>query len=160
MTHKHILTPAGYQELNEKLHRLEARREALIERLDGMNVIRDEPEDSFYQAKREREDVELRIANIRQQLANVTIFDGAENPDVISVGNRVTIYSEDHQTQLVFDVIGTIETPTTATAVTEDSPVGSALLGKRVDEAITIETSQGEAHYRIEKIEQMPNPKA
>jgi transcription elongation factor GreA len=153
------LTPAGYQELSQELQRLEARRNEIIDRLETIEEDENGTEGPFFEATREREDIEARIIYVREQLANAEVATG-EDTDRVSVGNRVTVYHADDETQRTFDIVGTIETDPgdTATAVTADSPVGEALIGQDIGSHVTVHTPDGETSYRITDIAPMPDP--
>ena len=155
------LTRAGYQELSQQLKRLEARRNEIIERLETIEEDEDGTEGPFFEATREREDIEARIIYVREQLANADVASG-EDTEAVGVGNRVTVYHTDDETQHTFDIVGTIETDSgdAATAVTADSPVGEALIGQRIGNHVTVHTPEGESAYRITDISPMPDPNA
>jgi transcription elongation factor GreA len=155
------LTRAGYQELSQSLKRLEDRRNEIIERMETIDEDEDGTEGPFFQATREREDIEARIIHVREQLANSEVADSDDtDTDAIGVGNRVTVYNKDDGTQHLFDVVGTIEaeSPGEATPVTADSPVGEALLGQQIGDHVAVDIPDGEATYRIADIDVMPNP--
>ncbi len=153
------LTRAGYQELSQELQRLETRRNEIIARLETIEEDEDSTEGSFFEATREREDIETRIIYVREQLANADVTSG-EDTDVVSVGNRVTVYRTEDETQHTFDIVGTIETDTgdAATAVTAESPVGTALIGQDIGSHVTVQTPDGETTWRITNIAPMPKP--
>jgi transcription elongation factor GreA len=160
MQTRHVLTPAGYQELCNKFRQLKQRRQELIDRLDDMDDDPGEEEGATFDTIRERENIEILMRDIREQLNNVTINDGNIPTDVVAIGNRVTVFNVGREEWLTFDIVGSVYNSSSARMVTAESPVGAALIGKRVGDTMSIETPDGPYTYRITQIKQTPNPKS
>ena len=161
MQSNHVMTPAGYQELCDKFRQLKQRRQEVIDQLEDMDEYPTDTEGATFDAIREREDIEILMREIREQLSNVTIKDGNDEPDVVTVGKRVTVFNVGREEWLTFDIVGSVFNVDNGKikAVTQESPVGEGLIGKRVGDTMTIETPDGPYTYRVTRIKATPNPK-
>lgn len=154
MTEETILTRAGYEQLQRELNELEERLKRAVSAI--ADVEEDEGEEAaFFDAVTDREYLQGRIASLRHTLNNARVVDGDDDPDVVSVGNRVTV-SDELGDDFTFDILSSAEVMAGRRGVTNDSPVGVALLGRRIGETVEVETPDGIAHYTIEAIDDIP----
>jgi transcription elongation factor GreA len=154
-----ILTRAGYEDLQRELQTLEDQyKEALAEYADTKNSSGDssQEEAAYDDAKNTKEDTEQRIGHLKLVLQSAEIVD--EDPDLTTVdpGDRVTVYSFAERETLHFDLLGGEEIINGREGVAIDSPVGKALLGRRVGDVIETQVPDGKVRYAIRKIEPIP----
>ena len=83
----------------------------------------------------------------------VIVEEDVGQTDIVTIGSKVTISAIDSGKTLVFKVVGSQEADFPNGAISEDSPVGKALMGARVGDIVTVEAPRGSMDYKIEKIE-------
>lgn len=154
-----VLTRAGYEQLQRELADYEARRAGQAEEESSVqsNVDEQFPEEGAeFEARTMREFMDERIGNLKLILEQAEIVD--EDPDLRTVdpGDRVTVWSLNENQQFQYDLVGSAEAIYIGEGVAVDSPVGKALLGKRVGDVIEVETPDGTARYAIRHIEPIP----
>ena len=155
-----ILTRAGYEKLKRELDRLQ--NVTLVEMTERMAEVRAEGGDlmedsAFYDAMKEKNYLDERIARLQMILAKATIIDEDPNPDAASPGDRVIVRDLDEKEELVFDLLGGYEIAHGMRGVSIASPVGKALLGKKVGDKIEVNTPGGMARFQILRLEEIPN---
>jgi len=144
--HKEIaLTPEGQTKLEEELHRLETvRRREVGERIKEAKEFGDISENSEYDdAKNEQAWVESRIIEINVILAHATIIDAPKKSDKVTLGSKVEI--EDVETGHVhlYQVVGSAEADPTHDRISNESPVGQAIMGHKKGETVQVTTPRG-----------------
>ena len=112
-------------------------------------------ENSEYdEAKNEQGKLYSRIAEVENILLHAVIVEeDVGQTDIVTIGSKVTISAIDSGKTLVFKVVGSQEADFPNGAISEDSPVGKALMGARVGDIVTVEAPRGSMDYKIEKIE-------
>ncbi len=155
-----ILTKAGYRELQEELRRLEAKRQDELSQYPALQPFDVDPsheEGAYDNAREDKETTDSRIGHLKLVLEHADVI-GDEDPNVgrVDPGERVTVYDMAERTTRQFDLIGSEEAIAGRRGVTVDSPVGKALLGRRVGDVITVDVPDGKVHYAIRKIERLP----
>lgn len=156
MAQQNILTRADYKALQRDLRAAEDELKIVIERQG--EVMGDEGEEGLiYDTMAARQELEDRIARIQHRLNNVVLADEVNDPDVINVGDRVTVRDMEEKEDLIFDIVGTPEAESKAIRVTISSPVGKALIGHRVKDKVEVTTPAGTVTYKILKIEPTPD---
>lgn len=145
------LTQAGIDELKAELEALRVKR---VETADAIRVARelgDLSENAEYQtARQEQERNDGRIDEIEHILANVEVIKGGKGKSV-SLGSTVTLKHAKGK-ELVLQVVGTIEADPMAKKISDESPIGKALLGKKEGEEVEIVTPAETTTYRIDTI--------
>ena len=113
-------------------------------------------ENSEYdEAKNEQGKLYSRIAELEDILLHAVIVDESEmDSDKISIGCLVTVTNMDTRKQLpAYKIVGSQEADVMSRAISEDSPFGKALMGRKAGEEVTVEAPRGVIHYRVDKIE-------
>jgi len=142
------LTQAGIDELNTELEALRIKRVETAEAIRVARELGDLAENAEYQtARQEQERNDARIDEIEHILANVEVIKGGKDKKTISLGSTVTLHGG--KKDLVLQVVGTIEADPLASKISDESPIGKALLGKKEGDDVEIVTPAGAGTYRI-----------
>ncbi len=150
-----FLTKEGYQKLADELEYLRTVKRAevanrLHEAMEGGELI----ENAEYEAaKNEQAFVEGRIQELEIILAAAHIIDEAlSSPDVVQVGDTVTIQEEGGEPE-VYTIVGAAEANPREGKISNESPIGKALLNHRVGDVVTVDAPAGSYKVTIKKIE-------
>ncbi len=148
------LTREGYQKLQGELEylRTEKRQEVaerLHEAMEGGELI----EDAEYEAaKNEQAFVEGRIQELEILLANARIIEGTGKMDVVQIAAKVTIQEEDYDPEK-YMIVGAAEANPREGKISNESPLGRALLDHRQGDVVTVNAPDGSFSVRILKVE-------
>ena len=137
MDKKVVVTASGLKALEEELEMLKTvRRSEISEKIRVARGYGDLSENSEYdEAKNEQAIVEARIADLEVMLKNVVILDESEIvTDVVSLGSNVKVYDEEFDEELEYVIVGSTEADLDLGKISDESPVGKALMGKKVGE--------------------------
>lgn len=149
---KNVLTYAGLKKYEEELSDLKVyKRKEVAQKIKEAREQGDLSENAEYDAaKEEQRDIELRIEELENLLRNaeVVVEDEVEL-DKISVGCIVKVYDVDFDEELEFRIVGSTEANSLQNRISNESPVGKALLGRRVGETVVVETQAGDIAYRV-----------
>lgn len=140
-----VLTPQGKEKLEEELHYLEnEKRKEVGERIRVAREFGDISENSEYDdAKNEQAFVESRIAEIKQILSTAQLVDSKKrSTSKINIGSCVTLKDERGK-ERVFQLVGAAEADSANGKISNESPLGAALLGKKKDETVEYEGPTG-----------------
>ncbi len=154
-----ILTKAGYARLQRELDTLLGEESQEVAELLA-DVHEDEAgeEATFYEALMTKERLDERIAYLRSILARAEVLEDDPDPDAVSPGNRVTVWDYEYEEEVVFDLYSSAEIAHAGRqGVSLSSPVGKALLGKKVGDVVEVKVPDGVARYKIRKIEPIPD---
>jgi transcription elongation factor GreA len=144
------LTQAGIDELKAELDTLKIKRVETAEAIKVARELGDLSENAEYQsARQEQERNDGRIDEIEHILANVEVIKGGKGKTV-GLGSTVTL--KGGKSDLVFQVVGTIEADPLARKISDESPIGKALLGKKEGEEVEIVLPAGANTYKIHAI--------
>ena len=155
MADQNILTEEGKQKLEDELHYLETEKRAEVgERIRIAREFGDISENSEYDdAKNEQGLMEARIAEITNILANATVVATSKRSGKVTVGCTVTVDMGGNER--VFTIVGAAESDSTAGKISNESPVGAALLGTKKGDEIDLQGPTGrDIHIKVLKIEQ------
>lgn len=145
------LTQAGIDELNAELAALKVKRVETAEAIRVARELGDLAENAEYQsARQEQERNDGRIEEIEHILANVELIK-ASRAKTVGLGSTVTLKGGSGK-QLKLQVVGTIEADPLAQKISDESPIGKALLGKKEGDAVEIKTPAGAGTYKIHAI--------
>jgi transcription elongation factor GreA len=138
------LTPEGQAKLEEELRTLETvKRREVGERIKEAKEFGDISENSEYDdAKNEQAWVESRIIEITQILAHATIIDAPKKSDKVALGSKVKLESSTGATRN-YQVVGSAEADPAQNKISNESPVGSAILGRKKGETVEVTTPSG-----------------
>jgi transcription elongation factor GreA len=148
-----FLTPEGRAKLEAELEQLKTvRRPEVAERIHSAKEEGDIMENSAYdEAKNEQAFVEGRILTIEQMLKNVVMIDKTRASDAVGVGSYVTVVEHGDDDE-VYQIVGSAEADPTRGRISNESPVGRALLGKRVGDEVQVKIPDGVRHLKITEI--------
>ncbi len=149
------LTKEGEARLRAELEQLEGpARTDLARRLREAIQMGDLSENADYiAAKEEQGFLEGRIQELKYVLRNAVIIeDNGSRSDVVDLGTTVTIQEEDYPPEIYY-IVGSKEADPANGRISNESPIGKALMGKRVGDVVPVETPGGVIHFRITKIE-------
>ena len=144
-----ILTQEGKDKLEEELHYLENEKRAEIgERIKVAREFGDISENSEYDdAKNEQGMMEARIAEISRILSEATVVNAPKRSSKVNIGSTVTV--DMNGRERVFTIVGGAESDAHEGKISNESPVGRALLGKKAGETVDVETQAGVIQYKI-----------
>lgn len=143
------LTEDGVQKLQAELEDLKnERRPAVIRRIQEAISYGDLSENSEYDdAKNEQAFVEGRIVELEKTLQNSEIISGTNHGDTVAVGSTVKV--KHNGSNSTFTIVGAAEADPDEGRISNESPLGQALLGKQVDDDATVITPKGETTYSV-----------
>lgn len=152
MNRQFHLTKEGVEELRTELKELIDQRSVIAERIKTAREFGDLGENMEYTAARQdQERNESRIGEIEHILQNVKIITAPKSDSKVVLGSKVQLKSEDGRTK-EFQVVGTVEADPLNGKISDESPIGKALLGKKEGEELEIETPAETAVYKIADI--------
>src|SRR5574344_179302 len=144
---KNILTYAGIKELEDELQELKVvKRREIAQKIKEAREQGDLSENAEYDAaKDEQRDSEARIEEIEAILKNAEVVVEEEvDLDKINIGCKVKILDIEFNEELEYKIVGSTEANSLKGKISNESPVGRALIGKKVGDSVTIETQVGE----------------
>lgn len=153
------LTLEGKAKLEAELAELKStKREEIAEKIKVARSYGDLSENSEYdEAKNEQAIVESRIATLEATLKNAIIVEDddvdAADDDKIWLGNKVVVLDVEFGDELEYDIVSSIEADPMNGKISDDSPLGKALLGHKAGETIEVEAPIGMLQYKILKVE-------
>jgi transcription elongation factor GreA len=152
-----ILTPEGLEKLNEELEQLStAKRREIAERIKEAREFGDISENSEYDdAKNEQAMIESRIAQIQEKLRMATVIETDNlSTDVVQVGSVVHVKDEKTGKSVKYTIVGSAEAKPEENKLSNESPVGRALLGHKRNETVAVKVPRGPARkLKITKID-------
>ena len=149
---KNLLTYAGLKALEEELHDLKViKRKEVADKIKETREQGDLSENAEYDAaKDEQRDIEARIEQIEKILKNAEVVVEEEvDLDKISVGCQVKVLDEEYEEEMELKIVGSSEANSLKGKISNESPVGRALLGHSVGDEIIVETQAGEMKYKV-----------
>lgn len=149
---KSLLTYAGLKKLEDELHDLKVnRRKEVAGKIKEAREQGDLSENAEYDAaKDEQRDIETRIEEIEKILKNVeVVVEDEVDVDKINVGCTVKVYDVEYDEEMEFKIVGSSEANSLQGKISNESPVGKALLGKKVGDTVKVETPAGEFEYKV-----------
>ena len=149
---KNILTYAGLKKYEDELHSLKVeRRQEVAQKIKEAMEQGDLSENAEYDAaKDEQRDIEARIEELEKILKNVEVITGEDVAlDRISVGCRVKIHDIEFDEDLDYSIVGSTEANSLENKISNESPVGKALMGAKVGDVVKVDTMAGSLSYKI-----------
>ena len=156
MDKKNILTYEGLQKLEAELQDLKVvRRKEVAQKIKEAREQGDLSENAEYDAaKDEQRDIEARIEDIEKILKNAeVVVEGEVELDKISIGCKVRILDVEENEELEYKIVGSTEANSLKGKISNESPVGKALLGAKVGDVVKVETHVGELEYKVLEIQ-------
>ena len=152
---KKLLTYAGLRALEQELEDLKVvKRKEVSQKIKEAREQGDLSENAEYDAaKDEQRDIEARIEELENILKNVEVVDEDEvDLDRINVGCAVKVYDITFDEEVDFKIVGSTEANSLEGKISNESPVGHALIGKQVGDQIDVETQAGLMQYKVLEI--------
>jgi transcription elongation factor GreA len=157
MARETVLTPEGLEELKSRIQYLRGeRRREVAERIKEAREFGDIAENSEYDdAKNEQAMLEKQIADLESKLASARVINEKDvDTDVVSVGATVHVKDQKTDKSTKFKIVGSAEANPSENRLSNESPVGRALLGHRRGETVTVPVPRGPARkLKVTKIE-------
>ena len=149
------LTREGLKHYQEKLEYLKGEKTLeIIKRIEIARGFGDLSENSEYDdAKREQQENEAEKHRIEEILKNYILIDENDlDTDVVRLGQCVTLYDYDFEEEVEYYLVGSTEADPMAGKISNESPVGAAILGKKVNDEVVVETLDGPIKYKVVSI--------
>lgn len=149
------MTYEGVKKLEEELEFLKTvKRKEITEKIKVALGYGDLSENSEYdEAKNEQAFVEGRIITLENMLRNASIVDESEIPsDVVSVGSKVKVKDFEFDEEVEYTIVGSAEADPMSYKISNESPVGKALIGKREGETVEVAVPGGMSKFQILEI--------
>ena len=156
MANEIVMTQEGYNDLVKELNELKTPRRAEIsEKIRVARGFGDLSENSEYdEAKNEQAIVEARILTLENQLKNVKIVAKSDNKGTVSIGSFVTIRDVEFGDEMTYRIISSVESSNDMSTITDESPVGKALLGHKAGDSVMVTVPSGaKIEYQIVNVE-------
>ena len=155
-TKKNIMTFAGLRALEDELFDLKVyKRKEVAQKIKEAREQGDLSENAEYDAaKDEQRDIEARIEELEKLLKNVEVVGQDEvDADTVGIGSRVKLYDVEMDEEVEYTIVGSTEADALNGKISNESPVGAALIGSKVGETIVVETISGDLEFKILEIE-------
>ena len=149
---KNILTYTGLKKYEDELHDLKVnKRQEIAQKIKEAREQGDLSENAEYDAaKDEQRDIEARIVDLEKLLKNAEVVVEDEiDLDKISIGCQVKVLDVEEDEEMEFKIVGSTEANSLDGKISNESPVGRALLGKKAGETVDVETQAGVIQYKI-----------
>lgn len=144
------ITEAGKKELEAELAELKGRRGAIADKIAEARDYGDLSENAEYDSAREEQGlVESRIAEIEDILLNATIISATKSSS-IKLGSKVELKTG--KKTVTYHVVGPVEADPLNGKISNESPIGLALIGKKIGDTATITTPKGDINYEVVKV--------
>lgn len=153
---KNLLTYAGLTKLEEEIHDLKVnRRKQVAGKIKEAREQGDLSENAEYDAaKDEQRDIEARIDEIEKILKNAeVVVEDEVDANKINVGCKVDVIDLEYDEEMQFYIVGSTEANSLKNKISNESPVGKALLGHKVGETVTVELPAGNIQYKVVEIQ-------
>ncbi|HEY8420842.1 MAG TPA: transcription elongation factor GreA [Thermoclostridium sp.] len=150
-----FLTYEGLKKLEEELERLKGeKRREIAERIRQALAFGDISENSEYdEAKNDQAKNELRIVQLENMLKNATVIDEDEiDTNSVRLGTRVKVYDMDFDEEVEYYIVGSTEADPLEQRISNDSPVGRALMGKKPGDIVTVQVPDGTVRLKVLQI--------
>lgn len=150
-----LLTPSGLRKLEEELEHLRTvKRKEVAERIKAAIEYGDISENSEYDdAKNEQAFIEGRIITLEKMLRNVRVIDNSEgDTDTVSIGSKVKLKDLEFGDSVEYLIVGSAEADPIENKISNESPVGRALLGKKKGDVIDVNVPAGVVQFKILQI--------
>jgi transcription elongation factor GreA len=147
-----ILTPEGHKKLKEEIEHLSTvKRREVAERIKQAREFGDIAENSEYDdAKNEQAMLEHRIATLEERLKSARVIEKREiTTDVVSVGTIVRLRDVDAKETIEYAIVGSAEANPAEYKLSNESPVGRAIIGRKKGETVEVSAPRGSLKYKI-----------
>jgi transcription elongation factor GreA len=144
----------GYDKLTQDLRRLKEERPQIVDAIEEARAHGDLSENAEYHAAKERQgQIEAMILDIEGKLSRAMIIDPKElSGDKVVFGATVTLLDEDDK-PVTYQIVGQTEADAKTGRISYNSPLGRALIGRKLDEEVEVTVPSGDRYYVVSKIE-------
>ena len=148
---KNLMTYEGLKKLEDALQDLKVnRRKEVAQKIKEAREQGDLSENAEYDAaKDEQRDIEARIEEIEKILKNAEVADDEFGAGVINLGSTVTVYDCEFDEEIVFKLVGSTEAKSLENKISNEAPLGKALIGKAAGDEVEVETPSGIMKYKV-----------
>ncbi len=152
---KRLLTQSGYEKLQNELEDLKVNaRKEIAEKIKEARAQGDLSENAEYDAALdEQRDIESRIVEIEDILKNSEVMDEHPDDGSINIGSHVRIREVETGLEMEIDIVGASEANSLKGRISNESPVGMALMRNKAGETVTVDTPEGVVHYEILQVQ-------
>ena len=152
MEEKNILTREGLRRYEDELHELKVvRRKEVAQKIKEAREQGDLSENAEYDAAKDEQ--RARIEELEKILKNVEVVDDEDvTADRIMIGSSVVIYDIEFDEELSYKIVGSKEANSIKGKISNESPVGKALIGAHVGDVVTVHSPAGESQYKVLEI--------
>ncbi|MBS4537556.1 transcription elongation factor GreA [Clostridium sp. D2Q-11] len=150
-----VLTVEGLKKIESELEQLKTvRRKEVAERIKTAIAFGDISENSEYdEAKNEQAQVEERIFKLENMVRNARVIDDEDiSIESVGVGSKVKVLDLEYDEEVVYSIVGSAEADPYEGKISNESPVGDALLGKKVDDMVEVQVPDGVIKYKVLEI--------
>lgn len=155
---KHILTYVGLKQYEDELQNLKVvKRKEVAQKIKEAREQGDLSENAEYDAaKDEQRDIELRIEELEKLLKNAEVVVEDEiDVDKINIGCKVKLLDVEYDEEMEFFIVGSTEANSLQNKISNEAPVGHALMGKSVGDVVDVETQAGVIQYKVLEIQRV-----
>ena len=155
---KHILTYAGLKQYEDELQNLKVvRRKEVAQKIKEAREQGDLSENAEYDAaKDEQREIELRIEELEKLLKNAEVVVEEEiDVNKINIGCKVKLLDVEYDEEMEFYIVGSTEANSLQNKISNEAPVGRALIGKSVGDVVDVETQAGIIQYKVLEIQRV-----
>ena len=155
---KHILTYAGLKQYEDELQNLKVvKRKEVAQKIKEAREQGDLSENAEYDAaKDEQRYIELRIEELEKLLKNAEVVVEDEiDLDKINIGCKVKLLDVEYNEEMEFYIVGSTEANSLQNKISNESPVGRALMGRVVGDSVDVETQAGNIQYKVLEIQRV-----
>ena len=155
---KHILTYAGLKQYEDELQNLKVvRRKEVAQKIKEAREQGDLSENAEYDAaKDEQRDIELRIEELEKLVKNAEVIVEEEiDVNKINIGCKVKLLDVEYDEEMEFYIVGSTEANSLQNKISNEAPVGRALIGKSVGDVVDVETQAGIIQYKVLEIQRV-----
>ena len=155
---KHILTYAGLKQYEDELQNLKVvRRKEVAQKIKEAREQGDLSENAEYDAaKDEQRDIEARIEELEKLLKNAEVVVEEEiDVNKINIGCKVKLLDVEYDEEMEFYIVGSTEANSLQNKISNEAPVGRALIGKSVGDVVDVETQAGIIQYKVLEIQRV-----
>ena len=151
-----VVTESSYQKLKEELDYLKnVKRKEAAENVGIARSFGDLSENSEYdEAKNEQAKIEAQLSELEETISHAKVISDHEiQTDMVNVGISVTVYDMDYDEEVEYQIVSSREVDPLENKISDQSPIGKALIGTKVGDIISVEVPDGVAKFKVMKIE-------
>ena len=154
MADQFYMTQEGYEAAKKQLEYLQTvKRAEIVERIAEARSHGDLSENAEYDAARNEQAAnEGEIAELDYKVKNAVLIEETDANSVVHIGSAVTVYDEEMEEEVTYTIMGTTEVDAMRNIVSNESPVGAALLGHKKGERVTVKAPDGDYILKVLKI--------